>query len=168
MWDRCWRLKGPGQAKAPAPPLYYHNDLQTGIHEDFSRADSARGSSDRSFGFVFAVVFSLVACLPLLRAKPARPWAFVVSALFLLLALIRPTVLGPANRLWTRLALLLSKITNPIMTGLMFYLVFTPLAIALRLMGKDLLRLKSEPVADSFWIPRNPPGPAPETMRNQF
>ena len=54
------------------------------------------------------------------------------------------------------------------MTGLMFYVVFTPLAIVLHLMGKDLLRLKSEPVADSFWITRSPPGPAPETMRNQF
>jgi Saxitoxin biosynthesis operon protein SxtJ len=148
--------------------MYYHNDLQTGIHEDFSRADSVRGSSDRSFGFVFAAVFSLVACLPLLHGKPVRAWAFGISALFLLLALIRPGLLGPANRLWTRLALLLSKITNPIMTGLMFYVVFTPLAIVLHLMGKDLLRLKAEPVADSFWITRSPPGPAPETMRNQF
>jgi hypothetical protein len=142
--------------------------LQTGIHEDFSRGDSARGSSDRSFGFVFAAVFAVVACLPLLRGKAVRPWALAVSAAFLLLALIRPGLLGPANRLWTRLALRLSKITNPVMTGLMFYVVFTPVAVVLRLMGKDLLRLKAEPVADSFWIPRNPPGPAPETMRNQF
>ena len=130
--------------------------------------DSARGSSDRSFGFVFAAVFVVVACLPLLRGKPVRLWAFGLGALFLLLALIRPAVLGPANRLWTRLALLLSRVTNPIMTGLMFYLVFTPVAIVLRLMGKDLLRLKSEAAANSFWIPRTPPGPAPETMRNQF
>ena len=148
--------------------MYYHNGLQTGTHENYSRVDSTRGSADRSFGFVFAGVFSLLACLPLLRGRPVRAWALAVSALFLLLALIRPAVLGPANRLWTRLALLLSKITNPIMTGLMFYLVFTPVAIVLRLMGKDLLRLKSEPVANSFWIPRTPPGPAPETMRNQF
>ena len=130
--------------------------------------DSARGSSDRSFGFVFAGVFSLIACLPLLRGKPVRVWAFAISALFLLLAVICPGLLGPANRLWTRLALLLSKITNPVMTGLMFYVVFTPVAFVLRLMGKDLLRLKSEPAADSFWTPRDPPGPAPETMRNQF
>jgi hypothetical protein len=70
--------------------------------------------------------------------------------------------------LWTRLAVLISKVTNPIMTGLVFYVLFTPLAVILRLMGKDPLRLKVEPAAKTFWIPRDPPGPAPETMRNQF
>ena len=138
------------------------------IHENFSREDSTRGSSDRSFGLVFSGFFALVALLPLLRGRPFRPWALAVSGAFLLVTLIRPRLLHPLNRLWTRLAVLISKVTNPIMTGLMFYVLFTPVAWVLRLMGKDLLRLKAEPAAKTFWIPREPPGPAPETMRNQF
>ena len=139
-----------------------------GIHENFSREDSTKGSSDRSFGWVFTGFFALLAFVPLLRSKPWRPWAVAVSGAFLLLTLIRPRLLHPLNRLWTRLAVLISKVTNPIMTGLMFYVLFTPVAIVLRLMGKDVLRLKADPAANTFWIPRDPPGPAPETMRNQF
>jgi Saxitoxin biosynthesis operon protein SxtJ len=142
--------------------------MSGGIHENFSREDSTRGSSDRSFGLVFTGFFALVACLPLLHGKPFRPWALAVSGAFLLATLIRPRLLHPLNRLWTRLAVLISKVTNPIMTGLMFYILFTPVAVVLRLMGKDLLRLKAQPGAKTFWIPRDPPGPAPETMRNQF
>jgi hypothetical protein len=138
------------------------------IHENFSREDSTQGSSDRSFGWVFTGFFAILAFLPLLRGKPFRPWALAVSGAILLLTLIRPRLLHPLNILWARLALLISKVTNPIMTGLMFYVLFTPVAIVLRLMGKDLLRLKAEPAENTFWIPRDPPGPAPETMRNQF
>jgi hypothetical protein len=138
------------------------------IHENFSREDSTQGSSDRSFGCVFTGFFAVLAFLPLLRGKPFRPWPLAVSGAILLLTLIRPRLLHPLNILWTRLAVLISKVTNPIMTGLMFYVLFTPVAIVLRLMGKDLLRLKSEPAENTFWIPRDPPGPAPETMRNQF
>jgi hypothetical protein len=139
-----------------------------GIHENFSREAPTRGSSDRSFGWVFTGFFAVLAFLPLLRGKPIRSWALAVSAAFLLLTLIRPQLLHPLNLVWTRLAILISKVTNPIMTGLMFYVLFTPVAIVLRLMGKDLLRLKAVPDAKTFWILRQPPGPAPETMRNQF
>jgi hypothetical protein len=67
-----------------------------------------------------------------------------------------------------KLAWLISKITNPIITGLMFYLLFTPAALICRWIGKDLLRLKYDHAADSYWIPRDPAGPPPETMQNQF
>jgi hypothetical protein len=83
-------------------------------------------------------------------------------------ALTGPSLLHRLNLLWTRLAVLLSKITNPIITGLMFYILFTPVAFALRLLGKDLLRLKLPPEGGSYWIPRKPAGPAPESMQNQF
>jgi hypothetical protein len=125
-------------------------------------------SSDRSFGIVFAIFFALLGAWPLVHHHPARPWAFYLSAAFLLLALIAPRILHPLNLLWTRVGQLLGKITNPIVTGLMFYLVFTPAALLLRAFGKDLLRLKFDPAASSYWIPREPPGPAPETMKNQF
>lgn len=138
-------------------------------HEDFSRAESAGGgSTDRSFGLVFTVAFAFFGLIPLVHGKPLRPWFLAASGVFLLLALILPAVLHPLNRLWMRVGLLIGKVTNPIITGLMFFLVFTPAALLFRLLGKDLLRLQFEPGATSYWIIRRPPGPAPETMRNQF
>ena len=137
-------------------------------HENFSRAEPAKSSSDRSFGFIFALVFALLGAVPALRGKPPRLWSLSVSAIFLLLALTVPTILGPLNRLWMRVGLLISKVTNPIIASLMFFLVFTPVALFLRLLGKDLLRLKFDSGANTYWIIRRPPGPSPETMRNQF
>jgi hypothetical protein len=137
-------------------------------HENFSSRAPAPPSSDRTFGFVFAAAFALFGLLPLLRGKPVRLWCLALSAGFVLTALAVPVILHPLNRVWVRFGVLLGKITNPLITGLMFFVVFTPVALILRLLGKDPLRLKFDRVAATYWIPRNPPGPLPETMRNQF
>jgi hypothetical protein len=137
-------------------------------HESFHHDEELRVSSDRSFGLVFTVVFAVVGLLPLLKGNPVRTWALGVSALILVISFTTPSVLHGANVLWMKLALLLSKVTNPIITGLMFYVLFTPVAFIFRLTGKDLLRLKHDSAASSYWIVRQPPGPAPESMRNQF
>jgi hypothetical protein len=142
--------------------------MESGIHEDLRRGKLSKVSSDRSFGLVFTAFFAILAVWPLLRSKPLRPWALAVSGVFLLLALVAPGLLHPLNTLWARLGLLFSKITNPIITGLMFYLVFMPTGYLFRLLGKDLLRLKFDPDAETYWISRQPPGPPPQTMTNQF
>jgi hypothetical protein len=142
--------------------------MQSATHEDFSRQEHAKASSDRSFGFVFAVVFAIFAVTPLLRGKPMRLWCFAVSGVFLIAALLVPAVLHPLNLLWTKLGHLISKVTNPIITAIMFYLLFTPVAFLLRVFGSDLLRLKRNAQESTYWIPRVPPGPAPDTLRNQF
>lgn len=142
--------------------------MRTATHEDFSREDALTGSSDRGFGFVFAGAFAVFALLPWIRGGRIRLWAAGVSVIFLVLALVAPKILAPLNRLWIRLAVLLSKITNPIITGALFFLVFTPMGVLIRAMGKDLLRLRRDPDAKSYWIPREPPGPAPESIVNQF
>ena len=141
---------------------------QAAIHENFSRPQEGGGASNRSFGIVFTVVFAVIALLPLRRGGDIRWWSLGISAAFLLLALLLPGVLQPLNRAWFKFGLLIAKITNPIILGAMFYLVFTPIAFVCRLLGKDFLRLAPEPGAGSYWIPREPPGPAPESMRNQF
>jgi len=105
---------------------------------------------------------------PLLRGHPLRLWALPLSVIFLLAALIAPAVLAPLNRVWTALGALLHKITNPIILGVFFYLVFTPFGFVLRLFGKDFLRLTWVLDAESYWILRQPPGPPPESMSNQF
>lgn len=137
-------------------------------HESFERDEPVRGSSDRGFGLVFTALFVLIGLGPLVAGHPWRPWALIVAALFLGLALLRPSLLAPLNRLWTRFGLLLHRVTNPLLMGLVFFLAVTPTAFIMRLMGKDPLRLRIDRSAKSYWIDRTPPGPEPDTMRNQF
>jgi hypothetical protein len=97
-----------------------------------------------------------------------RPWALWVAGAFLLVALVAPKMLHGLNLLWARFGLLISKVTNPIITALMFYVIFAPAGFMLRMFGKDLLRLKYDRLATSYWILRDPPGPPPPTMMNAF
>jgi len=137
-------------------------------YEDFHRDESVNPSSDRTFGIVLAAFFALIGVLPLLRGHALRLWALPLSVIFLLAGLAAPAVLAPLNRIWTALGALLHKITNPIILGVFFYLVFTPFGSLMRLFGKDFLRLKWVPHAESYWIVRQPPGPPPESIANQF
>jgi hypothetical protein len=139
------------------------------MHEHTPRhASQVQSSSDRSFGFVFAAVFLIIGLYPLLHATGIRIWAVVISGLFLLLATLVPQVLAPANRLWTKFGLLLHHIVSPIALGILFFLVVTPTGLLMRLFGKDPLRLRFDPAADSYWIKRDPPGPAADSLKNQF
>jgi hypothetical protein len=142
--------------------------MQMNVHEDFSRAEEHEGPSNRSFGVTVGVFLVAVAVVPLLRSKPVRWWAVVPAAMLLIAAALFPSALSWPNRAWMKLALLLSKITNPIVTALMFYLLFAPIGVFCRWTGKDLLRLKRDDTLDTYWIARQPVGPPPETMRNQF
>jgi hypothetical protein len=139
------------------------------MHEHTPRHTSQlQSSSDRSFGFVFAAVFLIIALYPLLHAAGIRIWAVVVSGLFLLLAALVPQVLAPANRLWTKFGLLLHNIVSPIALGILFFIVVTPTGLLMRLFGKDPLRLRFDPAAGSYWIKRDPPGPTADSLNNQF
>lgn len=138
------------------------------IHEDYARKDEVKVGSERSFGMVFAGVFALIGLFPLLGDAPVRLWALGIAAAFGLVAIIVPAALKPLNRLWFRFGLLLHKIVNPLIMGLIFFLTVTPTGLIMRMLGKDPLRLKFDREAKSYWIERAPPGPAPETMKNQF
>ena len=139
------------------------------MHEHSPRhASPIQSSSDRSFGFVFAAVFLIIGLYPLLHASGIRLWAVAMSGMFLLLAALRPQVLAPANRLWTKFGLLLHNIVSPIALGILCFLVVTPTGLLMRLLGKDPLRLRFDPAADSYWIKRDPPGPAADSLNNQF
>jgi hypothetical protein len=142
--------------------------LHTEFHEDFTRDQAPAQSSDRSFGLLLAVVLAIVASWPLLAHRPLRVWAAGLSLLSLLIASAMPHLIAPLNAALTHLALLLSKITNPIITAAIFYMVFTPVALVLRFRGKDPLRLRIDPRAKSYWIPRTPTSHPPDNMHNQF
>ncbi len=137
-------------------------------HEDLTREHVVEGSSDRAFGWVFAAFFTLIALWPLWRGETPRWWAAGLAAVFALIVLLRPGVLAPLNRQWTRLGVLLGKVVSPVALGLLFYGVIAPLGIVMRLAGKDPLRLKFDRAAASYWISREPPGPKPDSMSNQF
>lgn len=97
-----------------------------------------------------------------------RLWSLGVSVVLFLLASIYPKSLTLLNQLWQKFGLLLNRIVTPIVMGLMFYLLFTPFGLVMRLMGKDLLSLRLDSQAESYWIERDPAGPPPETMKLQF
>jgi hypothetical protein len=126
------------------------------------------GSSDRAFGLVFTAFFAIVAVLPMLRSEPPRPWAFAAAGVLLALALAAPRLLAPLNRLWLKFGDLLHRIVSPIALAILFYGVVTPTGLLMRLFGKDPLRLRFDREAKSYWIAREPPGPPPESLKDQF
>ncbi len=138
------------------------------FHEDFGRRQAVAAGSERGFGVVFAVVFAAIGLWPLIDGAAARPWALIVAALFATAAAVAPAMLRPFNRLWFLIGLALHRVVNPLVMAILFYLTVTPMALLMRLAGKDPLRLKFDRRAKSYWIERHPAGPAPESMRHQF
>jgi hypothetical protein len=137
-------------------------------HEALRRDETAQTSSDRTFGLVFVVVFLAVGLLPLLVHGGVRVWSLVVAGTLLLIALTAPAVLAPLNRLWMRFGALLHRIVSPLVLGVMFFGVITPMGLVMRARGKDPLRLRADAGASSYWVRRTPPGPARDSFKRQF
>ncbi len=137
-------------------------------HERLSADETVPMGSNRSFGIVFTVVFALIGLVPLVHGGSIRLWALGLSVVFAALALVWPSLLTPLNRIWFRFGLLLHKIINPLVLGLMFFVIITPLALAIRLFGGKLLSLGYDKSLPSYWHRRSPPGPEPDSIRNQF
>jgi len=140
------------------------------LHESLSTRDDIKIGSARSFGLVFATVFIIIALFPLLSDQQGslRLWALIVAAFFAITALTMPRLLEPLNKLWFRFGLLLHKIVNPLIMGLLFFVTVTPTGLLMRSLGKTPLKLGFDKSAESYWITRTPPGPAPESMKRQF
>jgi hypothetical protein len=143
-------------------------DKYFGAHEFQARHEVVRISSERGFGLVFAVFFALLGALSVYNGGVRWHYWFPLAVLFAVLAYVAPRVLAPLNRLWAKFGLLLHHIISPVFLGILFYVCVTPFGVLMRLAGKDPLRRKFEPAAKSYWIVRKPPGPAPETFKNQF
>ena len=126
--------------------------------------DEIKISSNRSFGIVFFIVFLLIALYPLLKANDLRIWSLVISFIFLILGLINSKILTPLNRLWFKFGLLLGKFISPLIMGIIFFLVVTPIGLIMRILGKDVLNLKYNK-NKSYWIEKNGPK---SRMKNQF
>jgi hypothetical protein len=137
-------------------------------HEDFRRDNEIRGGTDRSFGLVFAVVFLLISLWPIVNEGTFKLWALIISFVFLILSILRPSSLALPNKYWAKFGGLLHTLVNPIVLGVIFYVVLTPMAVAGRLAGRDVLKLKLKKDASSYWIERQPPDAENNSMKNQF
>ena len=137
-------------------------------HESLDRQHDTKGTSDRFFGLTFFVVFLIIALWPLLKQGAVQLPTLGVSLGFLAVSLTFPALLAPLNKTWLKFGALLHSITSPIILGVMFYLVITPIGLIMRLTGKDFLRLKFDPDCSSYWIRREPPGPDRNSLHRQF
>ena len=104
--------------------------------------DDIKIGSNRSFGIVFSIVFLIIAIYPLINNDELRIWSLIIAIIFLVLGLINSKILTPLNKLWFKFGILLGRIVSPVIMGLIFFLVVTPIALIMRIIGKDLLNLK--------------------------
>ena len=126
--------------------------------------DDTKIGSNKSFGIVFSIVFLIIAIYPLINNDELRIWSLIIAIIFLVLGLINSKILTPLNKLWFKFGILLGRIVSPIIMGLIFFMVVTPIALIMRIIGKDLLNLKFNK-DKSYWIEKTGPK---SKMKNQF
>ena len=122
-------------------------------------------SSNRNFGLVFFFIFLAVSILPLTHNESPRIWSAIISLAFLILVLTRSKLLTPLNRLWAKFGIILGSIIAPIVMGVVFFLVITPIGLVMKIIGKDLLNLKYDKKKETYWVKRDRPT---STMKQQF
>jgi hypothetical protein len=143
----------------------------TSLHEDYRRAEEVKGSSERGFGLTVGGILLLIAAVRVWLHDgygAIEPVLGAVGLALVVLGLVAPGSLAPLNRAWTKLGLLLFKVVNPIVLALIYLTTIVPIGLIMRAFGHDPLRLKRDPQASTYWVKREPPGPAPETMIHQF
>ena len=126
--------------------------------------DDVKIGSNRSFGIVFFAVFLIIAIYPLINGDELRLWSLIISIFLLFLGLINSQILNPFNKLWFKFGIFLGKIISPLVMGIIFFLVVTPIGILMRLLNKDLLNLKFNNNS-SYWIEKTEPK---SKMKNQY
>ena len=126
--------------------------------------DDVKIGSNRSFGIVFFVVFLIIATYPLINGDELRLWSLIISIVFLFLGLVNSKILNPLNKLWFKFGIFLGKIISPLVMGIIFFLIVTPIGLLMRLLNKDLLNLRFNNNG-SYWIEKTEPK---SKMKNQF
>ena len=129
-----------------------------------NRSKNIQMGSNRSFGIVFFIVFLLIAVYPSINNEGIRLWSLIVSIIFLILGLLKSRTLTPLNIAWIKFGILLGKFIAPIVMGIIFFFVVTPIGILMRIFNKDLLNLKVNS-KKTYWIKKTGPK---SRMKNQF
>lgn len=121
--------------------------------------------SEKGFGVVFAIVFSLIGLYPLVVGDGVRLWALIAALLFVLLAYLAPKALSVPNKIWFKFGMALGNIVSPIVMAVVYFIAVMPIGLIFKLMKKDLLQERLYKNAKSYWIERSQPvGP----MKKQF
>lgn len=141
------------------------------MHTEYQEHYEVKSSSDRSFGLTVGAIFALIEVYRfwssgIIDALGVVLLSFATPLFFL--GLVHPSILAPLNRAWTKLGLLMFKVVNPIVMFAVYILTIIPIGFLMKLFGQDPLRLKLDTEAKSYWIDRDPVGPTPESMKNQF
>jgi hypothetical protein len=124
--------------------------------------------SNRSFGWTFTGLFIVVGAYGLWRGGAALSWLLALAALSAAVTLAREAWLTPLNRAWMKLGELLGRVVSPLVLGLIYFAVFTPVGVVMRLCGRDALCRRFDRAAPTYWVTRDPPGPAQDSFRNMF
>tara|TARA_B110000305_G_C18823114_1_gene352310 strand:+ start:69 stop:449 length:381 start_codon:yes stop_codon:yes gene_type:complete len=121
--------------------------------------------NNRGFGLLFCIFFLVVGMFPLIKGEDPRIIYLPISIIFLFLGVINSKILTPLKKLWIKLGDLLGIIIAPIIMGLVYFLILTPISIIVKVAGKDLLKLKFSNKVKSYWIKRDKD---PGSMDKQF
>ena len=144
--------------------------IRDNLHENLQGAgdEPEKPSSDRNFGLVFAGFFGILTVLAWHAGRASAPWLCGIAVVLAAIALAAPGLLAWPRRLWLKLGHALHTVVSPVILAVMYFGVITPTAALMRLAGHDPMRRRRDPKAASYWIVRDPPGPTPDSMRNQF
>ncbi len=122
-------------------------------------------SSNRSFGILFFIVFFITSLWPLISRGDIIYWALIASLIFLVLGVLNSKFLTPLNKLWIKFGIFLGAIVSPIVMGIIYFIVLTPIGALMRFLGKDLLRINKSKSLTTYWINRDK---QKNTMKKQF
>jgi hypothetical protein len=140
-------------------------------HECFHDGEPSEAGSDRTFGCTVGTVLMVIGALRAFLAGAPHPAAcliFGAGALLLLFGIAAPSRLSVLNRLWLKVGAAIVKVANPIVLAVLFFMVVTPMAFVVRMLGKQPLRLAPDRPAATYWINRDTPEGEVSSMRRQF
>ena len=126
------------------------------------------GSTDKTFGLFFALIFLLFSIWPFFQGNNPRIWLAFFAVSLAIIAFIAPRLLSPFNKIWSQFGLFLHRLISPLVLGLIYLIAVIPISLALKLSGKDPLRLKIEPENDSYWILVKESEKTKSSMLNQY
>ena len=119
--------------------------------------------TNKNFGLTFFIVFLIISLWPLMHNEQIRVWSLLIAFIFLILGMLNSKILTPLNTTWFKFGLFLGKIISPIVMGIIFFLIVTPISIIMKIFGKDLLNLKYNN-QKSYWVEKTGPK---SKMKNQ-
>ena len=110
--------------------------------------------SNKSFGIVFFIFFLIVSIFPLFNNGEIRVWSLVIGFVFLILGLTNSKILTPLNKIWFKIGIFLGNFVSPIVMAIVFFLVVTPTSLIMKLLGKDVLKIKKNKTS-TYWIDKS-------------